>query len=166
LQKGTVGITYGAADMPYTKDGIVPDIIMSSFALPSRMTVGHIIECALSKLAAIQGFEADATPFQGTDVEQFGQYLVDECNFSRGGTEILYNGKTGEQLVAKIFIGPTYYYKLKHMVDDKVHSRAYGPNQLLTHQPSEGRSRAGGLRSNRASKKQLLIIMIRKTVSA
>ena len=132
--------------MPYTKDGLIPDIIMSSFALPSRMTIGHIIECALSKLAAMNGIEADCTPFEGTNVEEFGEYLLNEHGFSRGGTEILYNGKTGEQLKAKIFIGPTYYYKLKHMVDDKVHSRAYGPNQLLTRQPAEGRSRGGGLR--------------------
>lgn len=111
-----------------------------------RMTVAHLIECTLSKLAAMQGFEADVTPFSGTNVEEFGDYLSKELGFAKGGTEILYNGKTGEQLEAQIFIGPTYYYKLKHMVDDKVHSRAYGPNQLLTRQPADGRSRGGGLR--------------------
>jgi len=145
-QKGTVGITYPHEDMPYTKDGIVPDIIMNPHAIPSRMTIAHIIECAMSKLAAIQGYEADATPFCGTNVEEFGQYLVEKCNFARGGTEILYSGKTGEQITAQIFIGPTYYYKLKHCVQDKNHARSFGPNQLLTRQPSEGRSRDGGLR--------------------
>lgn len=145
-QKGTIGVTYKAEDMPYTKNGLVPDIIMSPHAIPSRMTVAHLIECTLSKLAAMQGFEADVTPFCGTNVEEFGEYLAEELGFAKGGTEILYNGKTGEQLEAQIFIGPTYYYKLKHMVDDKVHSRAYGPNQLLTRQPADGRSRGGGLR--------------------
>lgn len=146
MQKGTVGITYSQEEMPYTKDGIVPDIIMNPFAIPSRMTIGHLIECTLSKLAAIQGFEADVTPFSGTNVEEFGDYLIDQCGYARGGTEVLYNGKTGEQIEAQIFFGPTYYYKLKHMTSDKVHSRSNGPNQLLTRQPSEGRSRDGGLR--------------------
>src|SRR3990172_839678 len=132
--------------MPYTKDGIVPDIIMNPHAIPSRMTIAHVIECAMSKLASMLGYEADATPFCGTNVEEFGQHLVDKCNFARGGTEILYSGKTGEQITAQIFIGPTYYYKLKHLVLEKIHSRGFGPNQLLTRQPSEGRSRDGGLR--------------------
>lgn len=132
-QKGTVGATYPQEDMPYTKEGIVPDIIVNPHAIPSRMTVGHLVECALSKLAAMQGFEADATPFTGTNVEEIGDYLVRDCGFSRGGKEVLYNGRTGEQMTASIFIGPTYYYKLKHMVDDKIHCLTMD-HEVLTNQ--------------------------------
>lgn len=145
-QKGTIGAIYPQEDMPYTKDGVVPDIIVSPQALPSRMTIAHLIECVLSKLSAMRGEDADATPFTGVNAEDIGDYLVKDHGFARGGTEILYNGRTGEQMAVKIFIGPTYYYKLKHMVDDKIHSRAFGPNQLLTRQPTEGRSSGGGLR--------------------
>jgi DNA-directed RNA polymerase II subunit RPB2 len=145
-QKGTIGITYKQHDMPFTKEGIVPDIIISPHAIPSRMTVAQLIECVLGKTAVQLGIECDATPFSGTDPCKIGEILTKKCGLHSSGTEVMYNGKTGEQMKAYIFIGPTFYYRLKHLVEDKVHSRSTGPYQLLTRQPAEGRSRDGGLR--------------------
>lgn len=145
-QKGTIGITYKQHDMPFTKEGIVPDIIISPHAIPSRMTVAQLIECVLGKTAVQLGIECDATPFAGTDPYKIGEILTKKCGLHSSGTEVMYNGKTGEQMKANIFVGPTFYYRLKHLVEDKVHSRATGPYQLLTRQPAEGRSRDGGLR--------------------
>jgi RNA polymerase Rpb2, domain 6/RNA polymerase Rpb2, domain 7 len=154
-QKGTIGILYNQEDMPYTKDGIIPDIIMNPLAIPSRMTIGQLIECILGKSCSLNGYEADATPFTGIDVEDVAD-ILEQTGFERYGTEILYNGRTGEQLKARIFIGPTFYYRLKHLVSDKWHSRSSGPYQLLTKQPAEGRSRAGGLRTGEMEKDALL----------
>ena len=154
-QKGTIGILYDQEDMPYTKDGIVPDIIMNPLAIPSRMTIGQLIECILGKACSLNGYEGDATPFTGVDVEDIAD-ILEQTGFERYGTEILYNGRTGEQLKARIFIGPTFYYRLKHLVSDKWHSRSSGPYQLLTKQPAEGRSRAGGLRTGEMEKDALL----------
>jgi DNA-directed RNA polymerase II subunit RPB2 len=145
-QKGTIGIVYKQQDMPFTKDGIVPDIIVNPHAIPSRMTVGHLIECITGKVATLQGVECDATPFCGVNVSDIGEILSTKCGFHSSGKEVMYNGKTGEQLNCDIFIGPTHYYRLKHLVDDKIHSRSTGPYQLLTRQPAEGRARDGGLR--------------------
>ena len=145
-QKGTIGITYKQHEMPFTKDGIVPDIIVNPHAIPSRMTIAQLIECVLGKTAAELGVNCDATPFSGTNPYDIGEILTNKCGLHSSGTEVMYSGKTGEQLKANIFIGPTYYYRLKHLVEDKVHSRATGPYQLLTRQPAEGRSRDGGLR--------------------
>ena len=145
-QKGTIGITYKQHDMPFTKDGIVPDIIVNPHAIPSRMTVAQLIECVLGKTASQLGVNCDATPFTGADPYEIGKILTEKCGLHSSGTEVMYSGKTGEQLKANIFIGPTFYYRLKHLVEDKVHSRSTGPYQLLTRQPAEGRSRDGGLR--------------------
>ena len=144
-QKGTIEITYKQHDMPFTKDGIVPDIILSPHAIPSRMTIAQLIETVLGKTAAELGI-ADATPFSGTDPYKIGKILTEKCGLHSSGTEIMYNGKTGEQLKANIFIGPTFYYRLKHFVEDS--PRSTGPYQLLTRQPAEGRSRDGGQRWN------------------
>ena len=144
-QKGTIGITYSQEDMPYTSDGIVPDLIVSPNAIPSRMTIGQLIECAFGKVGLISGCEMDATPFRKTNVENIGE-IMEKLGFKANGTEVLYNGKTGEQIKANIFIGPTFYYRLKHLVADKIHSRAQGPYASLTRQSTEGRSRDGGLR--------------------
>lgn len=119
-QKGTIGILYNQEDMPFTKDGIVPDIIMNPLAIPSRMTIGQLIECILGKACSLNGYEGDATPFTGVDVEDIAD-ILEQTGFERYGTEILYNGRTGEQLKARIFIGPTFYYRLKHLVSDKWH---------------------------------------------
>jgi DNA-directed RNA polymerase II subunit RPB2 len=144
-QKGTVGITYRMEDMPFTQKGISPDIIVNPHAIPSRMTIGQLIECLVGKVSAISGDEGDGTPFTDDTVERFAEKLH-ELGYQMHGNEVLYNGHTGRRLVSQLFIGPTYYQRLKHMVDDKIHSRARGPVQILTRQPVEGRSRDGGLR--------------------
>ncbi|AFP65418.1 DNA-directed RNA polymerase II second largest subunit (nucleomorph) [Chroomonas mesostigmatica CCMP1168] len=144
-QKGIVGMLYKQVDLPFTPDGIIPEIIMNPHAIPSRMTIGHLLECLLSKVAALGGFEGDGSPFSKISVEKITEQL-EKFNYEKFGWENLANGATGELLEAKIFIGPTYYQRLKHMVDDKIHSRARGPVQILTRQPVEGRARDGGLR--------------------
>eukprot|EP00898_Chlorokybus_atmophyticus_P001664 jgi/Chlat1/2499/Chrsp175S02370 len=144
-QKGTVGMTYTQEDMPFTVEGITPDIIVNPHAIPSRMTIGQLIECLMGKVSAYMGKEGDATPFTDVTVENISSALH-KCGYQLRGNEVLYNGHTGRRLQAQIFIGPTYYQRLKHMVDDKIHSRGRGPVQILTRQPMEGRSREGGLR--------------------
>lgn len=144
-QKGTIGITYRQEDMPFTAEGIVPDLIINPHAIPSRMTIGHLVECLLSKLGTIIGTEGDATPFTDLTVERVSSHLRD-CGYHSRGLEVMYHGHTGRKLQAQVYFGPTYYQRLKHMVDDKIHSRARGPVQILTRQPMEGRSRDGGLR--------------------
>lgn len=145
-QKGTIGMTYKQADMPFSKDGIVPDIIMNPHAIPSRMTMGQLMECLMGKASAMIGSIGDSTPFNECTVEQLAE-ILGKHGMERYGNEILYNGKTGEQIHTEIFIGPTYYQRLKHMTVDKMHSRSSnGPVVLLTRQPAEGRARNGGLR--------------------
>ncbi|KAJ2712282.1 DNA-dependent RNA polymerase II, partial [Coemansia spiralis] len=144
-QKGTIGITYRTEDMPFSTEGVVPDIIINPHAIPSRMTIGHLVECLLSKLSTLMGSEGDATPFTDVTVEAISRELHDR-GYQPRGLEIMYNGHTGRKLAAQVFLGPTYYQRLKHMVDDKIHSRARGPLQILTRQPVEGRARDGGLR--------------------
>jgi len=144
-QKGTVGMTYRQEDMPFTIEGVTPDLIMNPHAVPSRMTIGHLIECLLGKVSATTGDEGDATPFTSVTVEAIAKTLH-KCGYQQHGHEVLYNGHTGRRMEAQIFLGPTYYQRLKHMVDDKIHSRARGPVTILTRQPTEGRSRDGGLR--------------------
>ncbi|KAJ0986904.1 hypothetical protein J5N97_005260 [Dioscorea zingiberensis] len=144
-QKGTVGMTYTQEDMPWTVEGITPDIIVNPHAIPSRMTIGQLIECIMGKVAAHMGKEGDATPFTDVTVDNISKALH-KCGYQMRGFETMYNGHTGRKLTAMIFLGPTYYQRLKHMVDDKIHSRGRGPVQILTRQPAEGRSRDGGLR--------------------
>ncbi|EMC98989.1 hypothetical protein BAUCODRAFT_65631 [Baudoinia panamericana UAMH 10762] len=144
-QKGTIGITYRQEDMPFTADGLTPDIIINPHAIPSRMTIAHLIECLLSKVGALTGQEGDATPFTDVTLTSIST-LLEEHGFQRRGFEVMYNGHTGKKLNAQVFLGPTYYQRLRHMVDDKIHARARGPLQILTRQPVEGRARDGGLR--------------------
>jgi DNA-directed RNA polymerase II subunit RPB2 len=144
-QKGTIGITYRQEDMPFTRDGLTPDIIINPHAIPSRMTIAHLVECLLSKVGAINASEGDATPFMDITVDQVSN-LLEAANFQKRGLEIMYNGHTGKKMRAQVFLGPTYYQRLRHMVDDKIHARARGPLQILTRQPVEGRARDGGLR--------------------
>lgn len=145
-QKGTVGITYRQEDMPFTIEGITPDIIVNPHAIPSRMTIGQLIECLLGKVSTLEGSQGDATPFDSTITVQKISKTLHKCGYQSRGHEVLYNGHTGRKMEAQIFIGPTYYQRLRHMVDDKIHSRSRGPRTMLTKQPLEGRSRDGGLR--------------------
>ena len=145
-QKGTVGMIYNQEDMPFTKDGIIPDVIINPHAIPSRMTVGQLIECIMGKAACMVGSQADATPFNNCGVEDMAAVL-ESYGMEKHGNEILYNGRTGEMIHTEIFIGPTFYQRLKHMVADKMHSRgSNGPVVMLTRQCAEGRARSGGLR--------------------
>jgi DNA-directed RNA polymerase II subunit RPB2 len=144
-QKGTEGIQFNVADMMFNGHGTSPDKIMNPQAIPSRMTEGHLIESLCNKHGALTGTFHDATPFTDFDLEhmkgQLGMTGYDRC-----GDEIMYNGQTGEPLESPVVFWPTYYQRLKHMVTDKMHARALGPIQALTKQPTEGRSRGGGLR--------------------
>ena len=144
-QKGTCGMVLREEDMPFTKDGIRPDIIVNPHAIPSRMTIAQLLECILGKACTLMGGFGDGTSFMNTSVESVSK-LLEQQGFDANGNEILYNGINGKQLDSKIFIGPTFYQRLKHMVEDKIHSRSTGPMVLLTRQPAEGRARDGGLR--------------------
>ncbi len=145
-QKGSVGMVYDHKDMPFTKDGIVPDIIINPHAIPSRMTMAQLMECIMCKVGCFVGAHGDSTPFTDCTVEDIAKNL-EKTGLERYGNEIMYNGRTGEQIKTEIFIGPTYYQRLKHMVTDKIHSRgSNGPIVMLTRQCSEGRARGGGLR--------------------
>ena len=144
-QKGTVGMILPREQMPFTANGLTPDIIMTPHAIPSRMTIGQLLESVLGKAATHYGGYADCTPFADIDVNKLGDILESQ-GFEACGNEVLYSGISGEQLNVAIFMGPTYYQRLKHMAEDKVHSRNSGPVVQLTRQPAEGRSREGGLR--------------------
>ena len=144
-QKGVVGIISDQVDMPFNDEGICPDIIMNPHGFPSRMTVGKMLELLTGKAGVLAGKHGDGTCFSGSPVEEMSQILMD-YGFSYSGKDYLTSGITGEPLQFYVFMGPIYYQKLKHMVQDKMHARARGPRSILTRQPTEGRSRDGGLR--------------------
>ena len=145
-QKGTIGMTYRQEDMPFTCEGISPDIVVNPHAIPSRMTVGHLVECLLGKVASMEASEGDATPFmEELTVDKIAKVLH-RIGYQKYGNECMYNGHTGRPLSSLIFLGPTFYQRLKHLVDDKIHARSRGPVTMLTRQPLEGRGRDGGLR--------------------
>jgi DNA-directed RNA polymerase beta subunit len=146
-QKGTVGILIREQDMPFTGSGLRPDIIINPHAIPSRMTIGQLVETLTGKACALYGTFGDCTAFMNTGPKekQFGSLLTQQ-GFHSSGSEILYNGMTGEQIQSNIYYGPTYYMRLKHMVKDKINYRARGPRTLLTRQTVQGRANDGGLR--------------------
>jgi len=146
-QKGTIGLVIPESDMPFTRDGIIPDIIVNPHAIPSRMTIGHLVESITGKACASIGCFGDATAFNNdeTKIGQFGRTLVNN-GFHSSGNDILYNGMTGEQIESEIFFGINYYMRLKHMVKDKINYRAKGPRTALTRQTVSGRANDGGLR--------------------
>jgi len=146
-QKGTVGLVIPEEDMPFTADGIRPDLIINPHAIPSRMTIGQLVEESLSKLCVINGSFGDCTAFstKGSNYDVYGNLLV-QHGYHKSGNEILYSGYTGEQLYSDIYIGQTYYMRLKHMVKDKINYRATGKRSALTRQTNQGRANDGGLR--------------------
>ena len=144
-QKGTVGNIIPEEDMPFTKNGDRPDIIINPHAIPSRMTIGQLKETLLGKILVELGLFGDGTSFGELTVEEISKKLL-LLGYEAHGNELMYNGLTGEQIECDVFMGPVFYQRLKHMVNDKQHSRSFGPMVNLTRQPAEGRSRDGGLR--------------------
>jgi DNA-directed RNA polymerase II subunit RPB2 len=178
-QKGTLGAILRSTDLPFTENGIVPDLIINPNAIPKRETIAQLIETLTSKYGALVGEEIDATPFESynfreieerlkkyeennefdkkqKELEKITGEIMTNMGLYSNGFENMYNGMTGEKLKYKIFIGPTYYHRLKHQVYDKVHGRSRGPRTMLTRQPTEGRSRDGGLRTGEMEKDSLL----------
>jgi DNA-directed RNA polymerase II subunit RPB2 len=144
-QKGTIGNIIEECDMPFTKDGMKPDLIINPHAIPSRMTIAQLKETLLGKVLLELGMFGDGTSFGNLDVNTISQELQN-LGYESYGNEIMYNGLTGDQIETSIFFGPVFYQRLKHMVNDKQHSRSIGPMVNLTRQPAEGRSRDGGFR--------------------
>lgn len=158
-QKGTCGMIFSQEDMPFTSEGITPDIIINPHCIPSRMTINQLMECVLGKACSLKGVFGNATPFSShsVDVAENLCNQLEELGYERHGLEQMFNPYTGEEIDAKIFIGPTYYQRLKHMVSDKMHSRARGHVTTLTRQPVEGRSRDGGLRFGEMERDAIIV---------
>ena len=144
-QKGVLGILAKAEDLPYTAEGMSPDVLINPHAFPSRMTVGMMMESICGKAASFRGKRFDGSAFVGEKMDEVKE-VMDAHNFKHSGKEIMYDGRTGKAFPVDVFIGVVYYQKLHHMVADKIHARARGQVQMLTKQPTEGRARGGGLR--------------------
>lgn len=145
-QKGTCGITLRQEDMPFNIDGIIPDMIVNPHCIPSRMTIGHLFESQATKIAAVRGdFSMDATPFTNYHFEERIKELHQLHQLKHGG-EVMTSPYSGLMMGQLVFMGPTYYQRLKHIVQDKMYARMRGCVQAMTRQPTEGRRREGGLR--------------------
>ncbi len=144
-QKGVISLVVPQHELPFTRDGIVPDLMINPHAIPGRMTAGHLLEMLGAKAAANVGEVKDGAAFSGSKQEEF-EVELEKRGFRPTGEEVLYDPKTGRKLRAKVFIGVIYYQRLHHLVGLKLHARSRGPMQMLTHQPTEGRAREGGLR--------------------
>jgi DNA-directed RNA polymerase II subunit RPB2 len=171
-QKGVIGMLIPHENMPFTRDGIVPDIIINPHAIPSRMTVGHLLETLLGKIGALHGTCIDGTPFNNNDYTPLYDMLQNKYGMQRHGNEIMYNGMYGTQMETEIFIGPTFYERLKHMVSDKINYRQVNlrtiynnkketilkdaPVSAITRQPTKGRGNNGGLRIGEMEKDSIL----------
>jgi DNA-directed RNA polymerase subunit B' len=154
-QKGVVGLIVPECHMPFTSSGMSPDLIFSPHSIPPRMTFSHLLELVAGKTGALRAKSVNATAFNPEPEDSLRSQLLD-MGFRHDGTETLYNGITGERIEAKIFIGSMYYLKLRHLVANRIQSRARGPIQLLTRQPTEGRAKEGGLRLGEMEKDTLV----------
>jgi len=163
-QKGVCGMLLSQEDMPYSKDGIVPDLIVNPHAIPSRMTVNQLLEMILGKSSSMGGYLGDATPFQNNDINDYTKVL-EGYGYEGNGNEVMYSGITGEQIHTSIFMGPIYYQRLKIMVADKVHSRATGRMNGLVRQPVGGRAAGGGFRVGEMERDSIISHGISKFLS-